>query len=81
MTEFLQTLNENAGTLLAILTALYVYYTRRILFIYYQTLKELKEQNWQANRAYVVPRLTFQQKMLSVLEIANPGRTPARNVD
>ncbi len=45
MTEFLQTLNENAGTLLAILTALYVYYTRRILFIYYQTLKELKEQN------------------------------------
>jgi len=78
--ELLRTVNENTGVLMVILTMFYVWYTRRIVSLNTRTLEEVKEQAWLANRAYVVLRLVFRQKMYCTLELANEGRTPARNV-
>lgn len=78
--ELLRALNANTGALMVLLTAFYVYYTRRILLSNRQTLEEVKEQVWQANRAYVNLRLTIHDRSLCMLELSNDGKTPAHSV-
>ena len=64
-------LNNNTGSLMVLLTFVYVVCTIKML-------RQFKEQAWLANRAYVVVRLVFRQKMMLTLELANEGRSPAQ---
>jgi hypothetical protein len=64
-------LNNNTGSLMVLLTFIYVVCTMLML-------RQFKEQTWLTNRAYVVVRLAFRQKMELVLELANEGRSPAQ---
>jgi hypothetical protein len=64
-------LNNNTGSLMVLLTFIYVVCTMLML-------RQFKEQTWLTNRAYVVVRLAFRGKMELVLELANEGKSPAQ---
>jgi len=58
---------------MVLLTFVYVLYTIKIL-------RQVREQTWLANRAYIVLRLVFRGKILLALELANEGKSPAEDL-
>lgn len=87
MSEILQSMNANTGLLtvtltavMVILTWLYVHYTKKILQTNQKTIEEVREQAWLASRAYMVVRIVFKHKYVCALELANEGKSSARNV-
>lgn len=68
--DLIGTLNDNTGSLMVLLTFVYVVCTIIMLM-------QFAKQAWLGNRAYLVVRLAFRGKMMLTLEIANEGRSPA----
>ena len=66
-------LNENTGSLMVLLTLVYVVCTMVMVRL-------LMNQAWETNRGYVAVRLTFHQQMLLTLEVANQGKSAARRL-
>ncbi|MGH9862170.1 MAG: hypothetical protein ACRD35_01970 [Candidatus Acidiferrales bacterium] len=79
MDTLLAFLQAISGLAIAVLTLFYVVYTKRLLSAYKNTLEELRDQHWAANRAYVNLRIVFNGEICT-LAASNEGKSPAQNV-
>ncbi len=81
-------LNDYSGVLQAlfagfmvILTALYVYFTKKILESNRRTLETVLDETWHSTRAMILVQPTFRDKDIFALKISNEGKSVAKNVE